>query len=204
MVIPSWKGMQESSQQMKTVLEPTIKDKKDELAAVQRKVMWDLSGKQWYRLLAALFSYSRGSRGELHVRCNYNWDGFSLSIWRRSEEDDSNFSWSHTDNFKAVVVRLEPLKKVIIVFLWRKCLLPKLFFNHCLFFTVIRNQCTWCNINNSWGNFKNLALQRLRVHMFVSDFLKCWSYFFLRTVEKHNGKVLNRHGRHDERDCRTS
>ena len=44
MVIPSWKGMQESSQQMKTVLEPTIKDKKDELAAVQRKVMWDLSG----------------------------------------------------------------------------------------------------------------------------------------------------------------
>ena len=51
MVIPSWKGMQESSQQMKTVLEPTIKDKKDELAAVQRKVMWDLSGKQWYRLL---------------------------------------------------------------------------------------------------------------------------------------------------------
>ncbi|XP_073242754.1 PH domain-containing protein DDB_G0267786-like [Porites lutea] len=43
MVIPSWKGMQESSQQMKTVLEPTIKDKKDELAAVQRKVMWDLS-----------------------------------------------------------------------------------------------------------------------------------------------------------------
>lgn len=44
MVIPSWKGMQESSQQMKKVLEPTIKDKKDELAAVQRKVMWDLSG----------------------------------------------------------------------------------------------------------------------------------------------------------------
>lgn len=44
MVIPSWKGMQESSQQMKTVLEPTIKSKKDELAAVQRKVMWDLSG----------------------------------------------------------------------------------------------------------------------------------------------------------------
>lgn len=44
MVIPSWKGMQESSQQMKTALEPTIKDKKDELAAVQRKVMWDLSG----------------------------------------------------------------------------------------------------------------------------------------------------------------
>ncbi|KAL9988023.1 hypothetical protein ACROYT_G002420 [Oculina patagonica] len=43
MVIPSWKGMQESSQQMKAVLEPTIKDKKDELAAVQRKVMWDLS-----------------------------------------------------------------------------------------------------------------------------------------------------------------
>ncbi|XP_027056438.1 PH domain-containing protein DDB_G0267786-like [Pocillopora damicornis] len=43
MVIPSWKGMQESSQQMKTALEPTIKDKKDELAAVQRKVMWDLS-----------------------------------------------------------------------------------------------------------------------------------------------------------------
>lgn len=43
MVIPSWKGMQESSQQMKTVLEPTIKSKKDELAAVQRKVMWDLS-----------------------------------------------------------------------------------------------------------------------------------------------------------------
>lgn len=76
MVIPSWKGMQESSQQMKTVLEPTIKDKKDELAAVQRKVMWDLSGKQWYRLLAARFSYSRGSRGELHVRCNYNWDDF--------------------------------------------------------------------------------------------------------------------------------
>ena len=28
--------------------------------------------------------------------------------------------------------------------------------------------------------------------------------FFLRTVEKHNGKVLNRHERHDERDCRTS
>lgn len=44
MVIPSWKGMQESSQQMKGVLEPTIKDKKDELAAAQRKVMWDLSG----------------------------------------------------------------------------------------------------------------------------------------------------------------
>ncbi|KAJ7370918.1 hypothetical protein OS493_028992 [Desmophyllum pertusum] len=43
MVIPSWKGMQESSQQLKAVLEPTIKDKKDELAAVQRKVMWDLS-----------------------------------------------------------------------------------------------------------------------------------------------------------------
>lgn len=43
MVIPSWKGMQESSQQMKKVLEPTINDKKDELAAVQRKVMWDLS-----------------------------------------------------------------------------------------------------------------------------------------------------------------
>ena len=80
MVIPSWKGMQESSQQMKTVLEPTIKDKKDELAAVQRKVMWDLSGKQWYRLLAAVFSYSGGLRGELHVRCNCNCDGFSLSI----------------------------------------------------------------------------------------------------------------------------
>ena len=47
MVIPSWKGMQESSQQMKTVLEPTIKSKKDELAAVQRKVMWDLSG-MWF------------------------------------------------------------------------------------------------------------------------------------------------------------
>lgn len=43
MVIPSWKGMQESSQQMKGVLEPTIKGKKDELAAAQRKVMWDLS-----------------------------------------------------------------------------------------------------------------------------------------------------------------
>lgn len=52
--------MQESSQQMKTVLEPTIKDKKDELAAVQRKVMWDLSGKQWYRLLAALLVILEG------------------------------------------------------------------------------------------------------------------------------------------------
>lgn len=106
MVIPSWKGMQESSQQMKTVLEPTIKDKKDELAAVQRKVMWDLSGKQWYRLfIAALFSYSRGLRGELHVHCNNNCDGFSLSIWRRYSY------WSHADNFKGVVVRLKPLKK---------------------------------------------------------------------------------------------
>ena len=44
MVIPAWKGMQESSQQMKGVLEPAIKDKKDELVAAQRKVMWDLSG----------------------------------------------------------------------------------------------------------------------------------------------------------------
>ena len=44
MVIPSWKGMQEASQQMKGVLEPTIKNKKDELAGAQRKVVWDLSG----------------------------------------------------------------------------------------------------------------------------------------------------------------
>lgn len=36
--------MQESSQQMKGVLETAIKDKKDELIAAQRKVMWDLSG----------------------------------------------------------------------------------------------------------------------------------------------------------------
>ncbi|XP_015774464.1 PREDICTED: PH domain-containing protein DDB_G0267786-like isoform X2 [Acropora digitifera] len=43
MVIPSWKAMQESSQQMKGVLETAIKDKKDELIAAQRKVMWDLS-----------------------------------------------------------------------------------------------------------------------------------------------------------------
>lgn len=57
MVIPSWKGMQESSQQMKTVLEPTIKDKKDELAAVQRKVMWDLSG---MCCMSKRISYLRG------------------------------------------------------------------------------------------------------------------------------------------------
>ncbi|XP_074614947.1 PH domain-containing protein DDB_G0267786-like isoform X2 [Acropora palmata] len=43
MVIPSWKAMQELSQQMKGVLETAIKDKKDELIAAQRKVMWDLS-----------------------------------------------------------------------------------------------------------------------------------------------------------------
>ena len=33
-----------------------------------------------YRLLAFLFSYSRGSRGELHVRCNYNFDGFLFHL----------------------------------------------------------------------------------------------------------------------------
>ena len=44
MVIPSWKGMTETTEKMKGTLEVTIKDKKEEMAAVQRKVMWDLAG----------------------------------------------------------------------------------------------------------------------------------------------------------------
>ena len=45
MVIPGYKGVVDSTQTMKTPLEKTINEKKDEIVSVQKKMTEQLSGK---------------------------------------------------------------------------------------------------------------------------------------------------------------
>ena len=44
MVTPAWGGMMEASLRSKGTMESLVKDKKDEVSAVERKVTWEIVG----------------------------------------------------------------------------------------------------------------------------------------------------------------